>query len=59
MRAVTHAARWHVARSVRCRRGPAALLGPGEHEQPQRRVHSKTATTFTEQRSSIDATQPE
>ncbi len=30
MRAVTHDVRRHVARSVRGRRGPAALLGSGE-----------------------------
>ena len=58
MRDVNHDARRHVARSVRGRRGPAALLGLGEFEQSTPSAH-EVAATVTEERSSIVATQLE
>jgi len=44
MRAVTHDVGRHVARSVRGRRGPAALLGPGDMRATLRRVGAMSAT---------------
>jgi len=41
MRVVIYDGGRHVARSVRGRRGPADLLGPGECEQSQHRARAK------------------